>query len=63
MNEVIYVIVDKDGKCPTKSVGWNDTRKLLVYTTYARAKGALKSRGLSAEEHDIIEYVPKKEGE
>lgn len=55
----IYAVVDKAGKRPTKSSGWKDARKLLVYTSEARARAALKSRGLSAEDYEIIPYIAK----
>ncbi|MCM3314866.1 hypothetical protein [Shouchella rhizosphaerae] len=61
MSESIYVLVDKNGKTPTKSSGWKDKRKLLVYTSIGRAKAAIKARSLNEEDYDIIEYTPKED--
>lgn len=55
----IYVIVDKTGKSPSKDSGWKDTRKLLVYTSKARARAAMKSRGIAEDHYEIKTYVPK----
>ena len=59
MSGIIYVITGKDGSNPSKASGWKDARKLLVYTTYNRAKYAMKSRMLSEDDYEIIEYTPK----
>lgn len=57
----IYVVVGKSGNSPVKSRGWKDTRKLLVYTSEARARSAMKSRGIHVDDYNIIEYVPKED--
>ena len=59
MTDTIYVVVGKGGKSLAKSGRWEDTRKLLVYTSEAKARSAMKARGVSLEDYDIIEYLPK----
>lgn len=59
MTQVIYVVVDKDGGSPSKLAGWKDARKLLVYTTESRARAAMRSRSVSEEDYEVVEYTPK----
>ena len=63
MTNSIYVVVGKSGSSPVKTRGWKDARKLLVYTSEARARSAMKSRSVNVNDYDIIEYVPKEGSE
>lgn len=57
----IYVLQLKNGLDYHKTVGWKDTRKLLVYTSEKKAWAALKARDLNPDDFEVIAYTPKEE--
>lgn len=59
MSNSIWVAVGKGDKSLTKSAGWKDARKILVYTSETKARSAMKTRGVHVSDYEIIEYVPK----
>ena len=59
----IYVLQLKSGLDYRKTVGWKDTRKLLVYTSEKKAWAAVKARGLNPDYFEVIAYTPKEETE